>query len=713
MAAVQAIIAARAATAALSSEQTDRNQREFEERFEESERLQAEVSFKWNAGRPKPSDYSPGSLKARYVAMSNQLHIKVTSTEKFELFFQACIGVMCVLMGLETYDSMEANPTLELLMLILICFFAMEVFLKLFAEGTKPWRYFCGPDGRWNTLDLLIVILSIPMLPVGESGRVLRMIRLLRLVKIISKMDSFRVFVCGIEEATGDIINISSLIGLVLYMYSVAGMVLLGENDPWHFGSLHRSFITLFAMATMDGWAGILYKNAYGCAAYYEGEGMAEEMAEDIQMKCAGNVTAPITTAIFCLSFVTITGLVMLSMFIGVISIAMSETIVKVRKEKKHEMQRKVMKRKAEKILEAKREAASPETQGQNTKTSMQDVDEYNQQQKLIGQTKMLFMGDSTKPVYMEQTTAFGQQLQKLAKVCKKLVESDKFVFFVFALIIAGGLLVAMKMYFREQLTGITDVVGQLMTIVFTIEMILKILSEGGTPLHYIYKDCEFQNWNILDAFVVICNYTSIKTDLLMVLRMVLVLKLMKMHPYLRVSVQSFLASIGATGVIGCLMGIVFFFFAIVGVVLFKKNDPAHFQNLHIAMLTLFRVATLDDWVDVMNTNLYGCEIFTDEAIPAKFRECDVEASKHAASIGIVAVIYFLIFIIVGTFVMLNLFIGVIMIEMEATMSQLESERDVDMRAKALGKKHQYGRKELTDLREMVSNNNKCCANGK
>jgi hypothetical protein len=94
------------------------------------------------------------------------------------------------------------------------------------------------------------------------------------------------------------------------------------------------------------------------------------------------------------------------------------------------------------------------------------------------------------------------------------------------------------------------------------------------------------------------------------------VLKMMKLHPYLRVSVQSFLAAIGETGTIGALMGIVFFFFAILGVSLFKKNDPGHFQNLHVAMLALFRVATLDDWAEVLDTNMYGCEQFQDQAIP-------------------------------------------------------------------------------------------------
>ena len=49
-------------------------------------------------------------------------------------------------------------------------------------------------------------------------------------------------------------------------------------------------------------------------------------------------------------------------------------------------------------------------------------------------------------------------------------------------------------------------------------------------------------------------------------------------------------------GYILMLMGLVFYIYAVCGMILFKENDPWHFQSLHISMLTLFRVATLEDW---------------------------------------------------------------------------------------------------------------------
>jgi hypothetical protein len=45
---------------------------------------------------------------------------------------------------------------------------------------------------------------------------------------------------------------------------------------------------------------------------------------------------------------------------------------------------------------------------------------------------------------------------------------------------------------------------------------------------------------------------------------------------------------------------LVFYVFAIVAMIMFRDNDPWHFGSLHVAMLTLFRISTLEDWTDVM-----------------------------------------------------------------------------------------------------------------
>ena len=60
-------------------------------------------------------------------------------------------------------------------------------------------------------------------------------------------------------------------------------------------------------------------------------------------------------------------------------------------------------------------------------------------------------------------------------------------------------------------------------------------------------------------------------------------------------------------GFIAIILFIFFYVFAIIGMIMFKENDPWHFGTLHISLLTLFRCATLEDWTDVMYINMHGC----------------------------------------------------------------------------------------------------------
>jgi voltage-gated sodium channel len=88
------------------------------------------------------------------------------------------------------------------------------------------------------------------------------------------------------------------------------------------------------------------------------------------------------------------------------------------------------------------------------------------------------------------------------------------------------------------------------------------------------------------------------------------------------------------------------YIFAVFGSVLFGKNDPEHFGNLSSSLLTLFQVITLEGWVDVMK-NQGG---------------------------GFVPPLYFISFILIGTMIILNLFIGVVTSGFDEVKKEIESD---------------------------------------
>jgi voltage-gated sodium channel len=625
----------------------------------------AEDSF--IADRPQAADHS--GWKKSFVELGDYIYNNVTTKAEFEAFFQMLIAIMCVLMGIETYLTEDGHPVLDALMMTLVVFFTLEVVLKFLAESIKPWRFF---HSAWNTLDLIIVVLCMPFVKNNTIGRLMRMIRL---GKVTAQVPAFKVFVFGIINAGKDILNISALVVLMLYMYAIAGVTLFGGNDPLRFGSFHSSFVTLFSISTMDNWAYIMHFNMYGCSTFEE--------------ECTGSQALPLVSVIFFVSYVVITGLIMLSMFIGVISIAMGNVIAELKEEQGK-------KKEAERSL--KKEKALKEAEGTGLKRN-QSMKTINGRAKVMALVKSVLEGIDVEPELVRYDTFVGRKVHKAAKVADAIVKSTAFKYLIYFLVAGGGFLVGIKIYFVKELTPVTDWFGFIMTTVFTIEMLLKVMACEFEPWHYFYAHEKVQSWNCLDCSVVVGSFVpGIPGDLMMVFRMLLVLKIMQNQPGLRVSVESFLAAMGEVGTIGALMTIVVFFFAIVGNTFFAKNDPGHFGDLHTAMLTLFRVATLSSWTDIVYVNMYGCMANQDPALPGYRQPCSEETSEAK---GAIAAVFFILFVVIGTFVMLNLFIGVIIIAMEATMSKIAEENSVLRRAKELAKDNNISSAEMTQFYEM------------
>jgi voltage-gated sodium channel len=654
---------------------------EEKRKIEESQRLRDELFL---AARPKAADCSKPYLK-HYMQIADFIHDHITNTERFRSFFRCCILLSACLMGIQTYndDGGPLDIVIAPIMNVLVTLFTAEVALKVVAESTQPCRYFAGPSKRWNTMDLIIVLITaVPINMFKSVGKILRM---LRLAKVAATIKSYRVFILGIVDSAENVFNISALITLIMYMYAVTGVLLFRANDPWHFGSLHRSFFTLFSMTTMDGWSAVMYTNMYGCGSF----GAAEITYLSHPWHCKVSEAQPVAAAFYCISFVTITGLVMLSMFIGVISISMSKVITQVQ-EKESEQKR-------QKVLDRKKKQLTTAVSDRHVKEA--SVRERNQLSKLTAFAVHFIEGREQKAVVLEEPTLFGRRLHRFAKCCSDLESNKYFDGSIFFLIGTGGILAGLKTYFRTEIEVYAQIFATLMTSAFTFEMLLKIAGEADRPWRYLYADGNWQNWNLLDFGVVMGSYIQVVPgDLLMVFRMLLVLKIMKLNPSLRVTVDSFLAAVGEVSTIGSLISLAFFFFALLGITLFKDNDPGHFKNLHIAMLTLFRVATLDNWSEIMSINMYGCAVFQDLSLPATETTCDETAWTGGVA---VSAAYFASFVVVGTFILLNLFIGVIIIAMEKSMRLLSDENDVNRRAKFIAKRENYTNAQLTEFRAM------------
>ena len=268
-------------------------------------------------------------------------------------WFVNCITFIIILagvmVGLQTFPDFEDDATLNFIDLIILVIFTFEVIIKFIAEEFAPWKFF---NSGWNTFDFVVVAGSL--LPTGGAGSLvtmLRLLRLLRVLKLLKSLPQLAIIVNALIMGLSSIGFIGVILLLVFYLFAILGMILFKENDPWHFGTLHDSILTLFRASTLEDWTDIMYINVYGCEYFgynmdFDWEGGDEEnpIANNADEGAKGYTMDGLTTstgcnyarsgpdaiagaaaAIYFVIFTLLGALVLLTLFIGVICTSMEE----------------------------------------------------------------------------------------------------------------------------------------------------------------------------------------------------------------------------------------------------------------------------------------------------------------------------------------------------------------------------------------------------
>lgn len=632
-----------------------------------------------------------------YLLLCNGAFL-IVKTNTFNNFILFCIIVAGLLVGVGQYyneeptdfecgvpdeDSINLPPAfLGTIDTVIFWIFVIELVLKLMAEGIGWYYFLIGPEWKWNLFDTAVVLASA--LSTGGNVKLLRLIRLMRLAKVFRKIPQLQMIIMGLVGGLKSIFYIVILMSLTYYIYAIIAILYLSNNDPWHFKTVEIAMITLFRVATLDGWGDAMFISYHGCHEYgwdvYTDD--ADEANEIKIVDWDGGLTyqqggvilcdeerelpGKFLTAAFYISFIMLASFCMLSLFVGAVSMSMAESMEKMMEEK---AAKRYLRNKA--LIEKKIEEMS------NTANM---VKETRRQRNLLIQA---FQGQHMHH-YRENAVLDWSNprsvYKKLANIVEDIVESKTFNNFITICIIIAGVLVGLAT--KEDLAKHTTVrivlnsLDDFILIVFVMEMVLKIIAEDDHPFNY------FTNfWNQFDAFIVFASLVTffelIPLDgnfvvVFRLLKLMRVLKLMRALPQLQVIVEALGKGMSSIGFVGLILGIFFYFFGILAMILFKENDPWHFETLGMTVISLFQCATLDDWAPIMYVNMYGC------AVDSVFG-MDAEDCENPQPQPLTAAIYFVFFILVGGLVLLTLFIGVVsmgMDEAEAEQKELKKIND-------------------------------------
>ncbi len=249
----------------------------------------------------------------------------------------------------------------------------------------------------------------------------------------------------------------------------------------------------------------------------------------------------------------------------------------------------------------------------------------------------------------------------------RALVESAPFQNTVIAVICVNG--VTLGLATSEDLVawsqGTIPLLNQAILAFFVVEIALRIVAHGPR----FFRGA----WNLFDFAIVAVSLVPDggAYSVLRALRILRLLRLLSQVSRLRVIVESLLRALPGIGWIGVLLALVYYIFAVMGTELYGNTFPQWFGNVGASMYTLFQVMTLESW---------------SEAIARPVMD------EHAG-----AWLFFVSFILVSAFTVLNLFIGIIV----NSMQSLHWEEEEEKRAASEQKAHDEREEMLQHIRQL------------
>ena len=240
--------------------------------------------------------------------------------------------------------------------------------------------------------------------------------------------------------------------------------------------------------------------------------------------------------------------------------------------------------------------------------------------------------------------TALLGRVVNLQTKCQRLVSTSFFSRFSLGMIIISAGLIGVETVdsVMAQYGAILKELDRIIIAWFALEIFLRIAAYGRN-IGAFFK-CP---WNAFDFLIVVITLLPAVSPTLSVFRLFRVfrvLRLLSALPELQILVSSLLKTLPSMGYVAMLLFLIVYVYGVLGTHLFKNADPVHFGNLGLAFLTLFQVTTLEAWADIFWPLFH------------KF--------------GWVAGLYFLSFIFMGTMVLLNLLIGVVIRSMEQVQEE-------------------------------------------
>uniref|UniRef100_A0AAQ4RJB4 Sodium channel protein n=1 Tax=Gasterosteus aculeatus aculeatus TaxID=481459 RepID=A0AAQ4RJB4_GASAC len=637
-----------------------------------------------------------------------------------DLGITICIVLNTVFMAMEHYPMTEEfEELLSIGNLVFTGIFTAEMVLKLLAMD--PYYYF---QVGWNIFDSIIVTMSLVELGLADVQglSVLRSFRLMRVFKLAKSWPTLNMLIKIIGNSVGALGNLTLVLAIIVFIFAVVGMQLFGKNykecvcrisldcelPRWHMDDFFHAFLIIFRIL-----CGEWIETMWDCM---EVSGQTMCLIIFMMVLVIGNlVVLNLFLALLLSSFSGDNLAAPEEEGENNLQIAINRISQAVAWAKKWILEQFW-------TLTGKRNHVNPDPLGRNrsrTKAKTLSMDLFENLFICV-----LFLLLFVKLCYsfglqfvlffvcfclfclticfvyncyrrcpfldIDTSQSRGKVWSNIRSTCFFIVEHNYFeTFIIFMILLSSGALAFEDIYLEQRrvIKTILEYADQVFTYVFVVEMILKWVAYG-------FKTYFTNAWCWLDFLIVDVSLVSLTANILgyselgaikslRTLRALRPLRALSRFEGMRVVVNALVGAIPSIFNVLLVCLIFWLIFSIMGVNMFAgkfyhcfnetsaemflpedvnnrsecialikanftevrwKNIKVNYDNVGMGYLSLLQVATFKGWMDIMYA-----------AVDSR----DVE-SQPLYEANLYMYLYFVIFIIFGSFFTLNLFIGVI-----------------------------------------------------
>jgi len=236
-------------------------------------------------------------------------------------------------------------------------------------------------------------------------------------------------------------------------------------------------------------------------------------------------------------------------------------------------------------------------------------------------------------------------EIPRLAPLAR-LVDSQRFQIFISGIIVLNAILLGIETYVTPDTETFVFLmrINEFFYIIFLIELILRMVSYFPRPLNFFRS-----GWNIFDFIVIgaaLIPAIRAQAEVLRLLRLARIVRLLRFLPNARVLLSTMGKALPSVLSMVVLVILILFIYGMVGFVMFSDALPQEWGNIGSSMMTLFILLTLENFPTYLD---------------------------QAQEVTPFASIFFLSYVLIAAFVVLNLVLGIVVGAMEEAREEEEA----------------------------------------